>query len=273
MSMETRPETGSALRLQGRAAGMITLAAMLVVTGVVTAAAAAPDRDDEAVWAAGAAANTEVPHPDASAGRAPCDLSLQVGWLVRAGDADVREDKASFLVVGDIFALWGPRPGDAPAGEPGAGTGAGPRGLTRRGLVIHLSGDDDGSRHGLGYVHRRYLRADRHAYVQFAPALILAASDHYRTVRLPSAYLSVQAGNDRTLAFCLAVEIVRYREALLKYAPAPDDPPGWNSLPVVDPEGTQVAWHVGGVLHGWPGVVGLVALCVGAGLAMSSSGL
>lgn len=256
--------TGPALQLHLREAWMTTLAAMLAAVMSVTAAAAAK---------AGAAAGAEVPHPGATRGRAPFDLSLQVGWLVRAGDADVRDDKASYLVTGDIFALWGPRAGDAPAGEPGAGAGTGPRGLTRRGLVVHLSGDDDGSRHGLGYVHRRYGSADRHAYVQFSPALILAAGDNYRTVRLPSAYLSVQAGNDRTLAFCLAVEIIRYRDALLRYAPAPDDPPGWTSLPVVDPEGTQVAWHVGGVLHGWPGVAGLVALCVGAGLAMAGSGL
>lgn len=249
--------------LRSRLPGPSLLVALMMLAGlaVVPATVAAP-----------AGPSVEVGGSDragAVARRSPCDLSLQVGWLERAGNSRTREGKATFLIVGDVVALWGNRTGAGATGDSLAAA----RSLTRRGLVVHLSGDDDGGRHGLGYVHRRSLQAGRGAYVQFAPVLILAASDNYRTVRRPSAYLSFQAGNEHSLALCLAVEITRYRHALVNYAHAPDDPPGWNSLPVFDDEGTEVAWHVGGVLHGWPGVAGLVALGLGVGLAMGSSGL
>lgn len=253
MSMPMPSSPVSRFRFPAPTAGAVALAALLAV---MNAAAAAAPLDE--VGAVGKGSGVER--------RAPYDLSIQVGWLERGGGTNVRDEKSSFLLVGDIFALWGPRPGDAATAEAGA------RSLTRRGLVVHLSGDDDGGRHGLGYVYRRYGRADHHAYVQISPVLILSADDNYRTVQRPSAYVSFQAGNDRSLAFCLAVEIVRYRDALMGYAHGPDDSPDWNSVPVIDPEGTQVAWHVGGVMHGWPGLVGIVALGVGVGLAMSSSG-
>lgn len=244
MHAQDRSARGRRIRLRTWAARAAVAVAMMAMAGL--AVAAGPDE-------------AEVPQRTAA-----CDISLQVGWLEHIGDAGTRDGKSSFLIVGDICALWGPRPG-----SPTAAAG----GLTRRGLAIHLSGDDDGGRHGLGYVHRRYANAGRHGYIQFMPVVILAADDNYCTVELPSAYVSLQAGNDRSFALCLALEIVRYRDALLSYAHGPGDPPDWNSLAVIDPRGTQVAWHVGAVLHGWPGVVGLVALGLGVGMAMSSGGL
>lgn len=253
-------------------ATLTALAAMIVAALVVAPAAASGEMPAVSEDDSGIARPRAV-----GARRTPYDLSLQVGWLQRAGGSSVRDDKASFLLVGDIFALWGPRPGNATdddTEDPGANTADSPlkaRSLTRRGLVVHLSGDDDGGRHGLGYVHRRYADARRHAYVQFSPVLILAANDRYRALRKPSAYISLQGGNDRTLAVCLALEIIRCAE--IGYVNAPDDQGYWHSQQVIGPEVTQVNWHVGGVLHGWPGVVGIVALCVGVGVAMSSSGL
>lgn len=191
---------------------------------------------------------------DSSATVSSVSLKVQMGVLGRVAGTEVHEEKSSFLLEADVLFLGNRNP------------------RRHRGLGLRLTGDDDGSRLGLGYVLRSRPQPGSHEHWQASAGLALFGSDNRRTLRLPSAYITAQYGDDRIISFCAALEVVRYRDALMGYDRSMDE---WGlsvSVPIIDEEGTEVSWYLGGMLHGWVGTVASFVAIASLAAAMSSVG-
>ncbi|MFH2052625.1 MAG: hypothetical protein ABIK96_09195 [bacterium] len=189
---------------------------------------------------------------DSSATPSSMSLKVQMGMLWRFAGTKVREEKKSYLLEADVLLLGNRNP------------------RRQRGLGLRLTGDDDGGRLGLGYVIRSRPRPGSHVHWQASAGLALFGSDNHRTLRLPSAYITAQYGDHRIISFCAALEVVRYRDALMGYDKSWDEWGGSVWDPIIDEEGTEVSWYLGGMLHGWVGAAASFVAIVAVASAMSS---
>jgi hypothetical protein len=133
------------------------------------------------------------------------------------------------------------------------------------GFGPRVTANEDGVRLGISLAWRGRPRVGSHLFWQLAPGMIVTSTDNgVRTIR-PSPYITAQFGDDRYISVCVSVEMLVHEKRLNRWFDSPVN--GSGSVIATD-----TSWYVGGVLHKWFGLGGVVALLALAGASMGSMG-